>query len=286
MTQKIMAKVRSESGGKSWFQRWFFPLHIKLPLEAIGVLFITVTAVFIYQNMQPAMKALNPLSEEHGPAVIAKNEETKPAELARRLKSMPQSPEYKALDMKQEYEKPAPPMLQEDQAAAPAPSPSKPAEQPAASASAEKRTAYDAAARNDQAFSKKEAAPARGMMQERFTASGAAPESMAKAKQAAPAAAIAGGAVATGKTNPAIIVQVMDVEAAAKDVEKAVTHVHGSIVRRESTGSKTIFVVAIKASQVREFKNKLKFLGELKEQPVEGALQKEQVELRVELFRK
>jgi anti-sigma factor RsiW len=36
MTQKIMAKVRVEAAKKSWFNRLFFPLHIKLPLEQSG----------------------------------------------------------------------------------------------------------------------------------------------------------------------------------------------------------------------------------------------------------
>jgi predicted anti-sigma-YlaC factor YlaD len=52
LAQKIMAQVRAESEKKGWFQRFFVPLHIKLPLEAIGVLFIAVTALFIYQNRE------------------------------------------------------------------------------------------------------------------------------------------------------------------------------------------------------------------------------------------
>jgi hypothetical protein len=289
MTQKIMAKVRVEAGEKSWFQRFFFPLHIKLPLEAIGVLFIAVTALFIYQNMQPSMKASKPQLQDHAPAkeppaVIARNEEHRSAEPSLRSKDLPQSPGYKALDMKQEYEKPAQPML-ESQAATPAPSPSKPAEQPAATGYAAEKKAYTADSENYRSFLSKDEA-SRGMMQERATTStSAVPEATVKAKPVAPAAPIA-GTVSADKTIPVIIVKVKNVEAAVAEVEKAISQVNGSIVRRELPGSKMIFFVTIKAQRAAEFKNKLKLLGEIKEQPGEWESQKEQVELRIEIIRK
>ncbi len=160
MTQKIMAKVRAEAGEKSWFQRFFVPLHIKLPLEAIGILFIAVTALFIYQNREPSMKASSPPLQEQTPGkeqppVFAKNDELKSAEPSLRSKALPQSPGYKALDMKQEYEKPPQPML-ESQAAAPAPSRPEPAEQPALTGSAEKKLADTADSENYQSFLSKE----------------------------------------------------------------------------------------------------------------------------------
>src|SRR3990170_8027302 len=57
MTQKIMARVRAEAAEKKGiFRRLFFPLHIKLPIEAVAVAFLTVTAFYIYQSIQPQMK--------------------------------------------------------------------------------------------------------------------------------------------------------------------------------------------------------------------------------------
>ena len=281
MTQKIMAKVRIVAEKKSWYQRFFFPLHIKLPLEAIGVLFIAVTAVFIYQNMQPSMKTPNPLFEEYAPAQkplpdgYAKNEKSRSTEPSRRAKEIPQSSEYKALDMKQEYEQPAPPTLL-GQAAAPAPM-----------VHAEKKQAYTADGENNQnVLNKKEETLGRSMMQERtMTSAGATSETAAKAKSAVPAAPFA-GAVSADKTISAIILQVMDMEAAVKEVEKSIAQINGSIVRRESPGSKTIFFVLIKVQRVSELKNRLKLLGEMKEQPGEGEPQKEQVEVRIELLRR
>ena len=56
MTQKIMAKVRAEEEKKKQglLHRLFFPLHIKLPLETIGVLFIAVTVYFVVQETETA----------------------------------------------------------------------------------------------------------------------------------------------------------------------------------------------------------------------------------------
>jgi len=289
MTQKIMAKVRVEAAKKSWFHRLFFPLHIKLPLEAVGVLFLAVTAVFIYQNIQPSMRTPNPLVEEYAPAQeqlpsgIEKKEEQKSTQLSRRAKKLPQAPGYKALDMKQAYEPPAPPELQ-SQAAAPAPAFSKPAEQPAV-APAEKKEASSASAENDQSVVSREEANRGNMMMRATTATGAAPEAAAKAKSAVPAAPISGAAVAD-KTMPAIIVLVTDREAAAKEVEKAITQMNGSIVRREAPGSKIVFFVTIKAERAGELKNKLKLLGEIKEQTGEWGALKEQMELRIEVIQK
>ncbi len=119
MTQQIMAKVRSAAKvKKSWYQRFFFPLGVKLPIQAVAVLFLAVTAYYIYQNINTA--------ERYKGAPLEKFETAKPAapmlapaqepriqpqpESAAPAKKVQQAPEYKALDMKPEYEKPAPPV--------------------------------------------------------------------------------------------------------------------------------------------------------------------------------
>jgi hypothetical protein len=52
LTAKVMKKIRAEAQPKrGWRERLFFPLHIKLPLEAFAALLITVAAIFIYKNM-------------------------------------------------------------------------------------------------------------------------------------------------------------------------------------------------------------------------------------------
>jgi hypothetical protein len=65
-TQKIMNRVREEAEPrKRLLQRLFYPLHIKIPAEALATCLVVVLALFVYKNTEPEMKAL------HGPEKIA-----------------------------------------------------------------------------------------------------------------------------------------------------------------------------------------------------------------------
>src|SRR5574341_850377 len=115
MTPKIMATVRAEAEKRSLFHRLFYPLSVKLPIQAVAVLFLAVTAFYIYQNIQPAPTPFEAPIEKIAPqkdvpqAGAAAKEQKITREPSDRAKQVPQTPGYKALDMKLEYEKPAPP---------------------------------------------------------------------------------------------------------------------------------------------------------------------------------
>ncbi len=65
LTGKIMVRVREQADQKrGLFQRLFYPLHIKLPMEALGLIFLTVTAYLIVRNTQPGMELLTTPSKE------------------------------------------------------------------------------------------------------------------------------------------------------------------------------------------------------------------------------
>lgn len=65
LTQKIMAKIRSEAGKeKSIWQKLFYPLHIKLPVEAAVAVLLAVTTVYIFKTMQPEIKMAKAPVEE------------------------------------------------------------------------------------------------------------------------------------------------------------------------------------------------------------------------------
>jgi hypothetical protein len=137
MTQKIMATVRAAAEEKkSLFQRLFYPLKVKLPIQAIAVLFLAVTGFYIYQNIQLAERASEAPSQEFAakklvpPTDTAQDKIAKAERPALRSKQVPQTPAYKSLDMKLEYEKPAPPAPL-DKAEAPTSAPAKAAEEPA-----------------------------------------------------------------------------------------------------------------------------------------------------------
>jgi hypothetical protein len=59
-TQKIMNRVREEAEPKKGLlQRLFFPLHIKIPVEALATCLVVVLALFVYKNTEPEIKALH-----------------------------------------------------------------------------------------------------------------------------------------------------------------------------------------------------------------------------------
>jgi len=137
MTQQTMAKIRATAKKRQgFFHLLSLPLHVKLPIQAVAILFLAVTVFYIYRNIQPTAKyeetpteqfstgekatIPGPESPEQKPSVTAKGELGKAKDFSLRSQKVPQTPEYKSLDMRQEYESPQ----------APVPAPAKPAEQP------------------------------------------------------------------------------------------------------------------------------------------------------------
>jgi hypothetical protein len=116
MTQEIMANVRAEAEDKKGlFRRLFYPLAVKLPIQAVAVLFLTVTVYYIYSSIHPADKYVEaPMgrpAKQEAPDREQDAAKRKAAEVpAEREKKVAQEPGYKSLDMKYEYKKPAPPV--------------------------------------------------------------------------------------------------------------------------------------------------------------------------------
>jgi anti-sigma factor RsiW len=60
--QRIMSRVREEAGRKQGIlRRLFYPLHIKIPLQALATLLVAVLAFHVYQQGDPEMKQMAPL---------------------------------------------------------------------------------------------------------------------------------------------------------------------------------------------------------------------------------
>ncbi|HDQ03397.1 MAG TPA: DUF2275 domain-containing protein [Deltaproteobacteria bacterium] len=84
--QKIMAQVREEAQKKSFTEKWFYPLRIKIPVQVFAAIFIVVIAVYVYRAgneqfrevMPPVATA--PLTQEQKEEPAAA--EYEPAEIA------------------------------------------------------------------------------------------------------------------------------------------------------------------------------------------------------------
>lgn len=276
MTKQIMANVRDASKQRKGFLTgWFLPLSMKLPIQTVAILFLVVTAFYLYRNMPSTIKpAAEQLQESAAkkdvpPAGIGKNALGKANESAARPLQVPQSPAYKALDMKPEYEKSAPPIPQ-DHAGTPAP------------------------LKQDEGapFAKKEAA---GKRQAAATQPGAPPlsqEQAAIARMRAEVtsttesqARIALNAAQAEKDSPAVMLHVNDIEIAGRDVEQALTKLGGSITRKASAETSRIYRVTIDAQKLPQLKHMLKLIGEMRYETAPSASRSGRVALTIEIMK-
>jgi anti-sigma factor RsiW len=76
--QKIMARVREESGKKVFAAKWFSPLKIKIPVQIFATVCIAVLAVYIYRAGDDRMKEVMP--SQVPPSVVAIQEDRSDAQ--------------------------------------------------------------------------------------------------------------------------------------------------------------------------------------------------------------
>ncbi|MBN1663051.1 MAG: DUF2275 domain-containing protein [Deltaproteobacteria bacterium] len=63
--QRIMARVRQEAAQKKGlWQKIFYPLHIKIPVQAMATVLIAALAFYVYQGGDPQIKQITPLPME------------------------------------------------------------------------------------------------------------------------------------------------------------------------------------------------------------------------------
>ncbi|MGC1455437.1 MAG: DUF2275 domain-containing protein [Nitrospirota bacterium] len=281
MSQKIMTKVRAEVGEKKTiFQRLFYPLAIKIPIQAIAVLFLAVTGFYIYQNIQPTESISEAPSQEFAakkpvpPADTAQDKLAKADRPTVRSKQVPQTPAYKSLDMKQEYEKPPQPTLQ-GQATAPAAAPvvpAMPAEQP---------MPVQKEAASLKAAASQAGAPA--AMSEQAT--GIAPHAEKKSKSTAPMS-LALNVAPADAVGSVISIRVNDIDASVRELEQTVEQLGGSTQKKDLPNAKWIYEVSIDAQKLQQLKEKLKRIGTVSDEAVQPVSKDGQIILKIELKNK
>jgi hypothetical protein len=300
ITHKIMAKVRAEAEEKkSLFQRFFYPLSVKLPIQAAAVLFLTITAFYIYRDIQPAPAPSEGPIQEHAAkkeapqaAAPVKEQTISPGPPARSQK-VPQSPEYKSLDMKYEYEKPAPPVAlgkAAESAHAAAPAPAKPEEQPKPrdesfrGESGAKTPAGESIGNTDKALEES----GRTLRQERTEPSAGLLSAGKKAKTASPAPQARAMTTIEEPKKIKLSLSASDTARAAQDIEKIVTQLGGRVVEKAGDANTPTITVSLDSDKLKELNAKLRSVGELKDKEMlsldqRGILQIEFVILKTSL---
>jgi hypothetical protein len=269
MKQKIMARVREEAEPKKGFiQKLFYPLHIKVPLEAFATVLIAVVAVYVFKAVEPQMKDLQVPSVRE--PVIARQEAPYPAKApvaetqAPQEKAVPQETpaKIKGKDLavaQKETEKratlPLPaeaPKIGESRTAERAPSP------PAAAGVAPTR--------------EDKMASAEGAARER--------KELKKAQPMAPSLRMAAKAKPEGMS---IVVQAKDIRHAGEEAISLLNQLGALRIDRASQESNEVITAEVKAERMKELVEKLRLLGEVQEKDASLASLEKDATIRIEI---
>jgi hypothetical protein len=263
MTQRIMAELREEAPpGKGILRRLFFPLYIKLPLQAVAALLVVGIALYVYRDIGPETRFAKAPSEESASHIPQREtfKEDKTGSSARstlkkvppEVTTVPEKPAQEPVPGKMEAgtdkmkavprapEPPGPsPLMREERQKAPSP----PLNEPATLAGALKKEAKGEANR-------------------------AAPELETTSE---------------GKIGSLVLtVKVRELESAAKDVEKIIVALGGKIVERQSHDGRRVFVIDLNTSKFDELIGKLKRIGDVGEKGLNPKGHEENMRVRIE----
>jgi len=309
MKQKIMARVREEAEPKKGFiQKLFYPLHIKVPLEAFATVLIAVVAVYVFKAVEPQMKDLQVPSVRE--PVIARQEAPYPAKAPA---AETQAPPKKALlqegplkaggkdlgvaekstekkarvdeEVAVKKLKEAPPAISEIKTL-PAPSPASPPTAPKKEAVlpppaeafkiGESRTA-------ERAPSPPAAAGVAPTREDKMaSAEGAARErkELKKAQPMAPSLRMAAKAKPEGMS---IVVQAKDIRLAGEKAVSLLNQLGALRIDRLSRESNEVITAEIKAEKMKELVEKLRLLGEVQEKDASLASLEKDATIRIEI---
>jgi len=292
-TQKIMSRVRAEQEStKSILQRLFYPLHIKVPLEAFATVLIAVAAVYLFRANEPEMKrnhvpaeteqavskdeASKQLAEPNGDTTIAGRKlALEGVSKLQKQKGVTQDKGQREKEVKEEVkqgtappsaaEDPLPPVLaMKKEVPEPLTQTSKPSSQqvpdyqtPAAPAEPDQKTDRTAKA------SERGKAVDRGAFSTRLPV-GALNEKRAVALD--------------------ISVHVRDAKAVKQDVENLLGQLGAQNIRKESLQAAEIFTAELQTEKTQELLEKLKLLGEVKEKGLSSELPQGTIGIRIEMM--
>jgi anti-sigma factor RsiW len=276
---RVMARVREEAGQKEGlFRKLFYPLHIKIPIEALATVLIAVVAWNVYKTGQPEFRqmatppaAVQEVTKAPAPHEPVKATAPQPVPAAgdkgidRRAEAPGKNafapPPMPAADQQMQRQANLPEAAKADAA--------KPAEsfataRPAAPMKDEealKGTGMTVRQEMDRAAQ----VPARDQKQKAMKAPIGAVAREAGKQEAATAAPPALSSTASPKTEPDMILRVRDPEAAADEAETILKKVSAQAIERQTREGRVILTARVETERLEVFREKLKSLGPVQE---------------------
>jgi hypothetical protein len=246
LVQKVMARVRAEAEEKPGIvKRLFYPIHIKLPLEAIAVIFIAVGTLYIFKALQPQMQL---------------------ARIPTETKEMAPAP---ATAPKKE----APPVVEKQR---PTPAPSADQFRYAKKLETREQESVDMAKAPADMARQEEAGPAAGAAyRDESGRRGLLVPKAVGPKTAAPGKA----------KEVRFLITVKDLEIASKDIGETLQLLGGKSIKTVPLGNKTVIAAEIDANKVQELLDQLNLIGEVQEKGSAAEACEGDVEIRIDIWK-
>ncbi len=247
LAQRVMSRVRAEAEEKPGIvKRLFYPIHIKIPLEAIAVIFLAVGTIYIFKTMQPQMQLAKLPTEtrEMAPAPVMAPKKEAAASFSK------ESPAPVTAEEQLMYEKRMETQAERSMGKAKA---------PAAMAEQERTERAVPAA----GTTYRDESDRRGLL---------APK------------AVGPKAVVEGKAKEVhFLVHVEDLDTASRDIVETLRQLGGREITTEPLKDKAGIDAEIDANKVQELSDQLHLIGEVQEKGLAMETREGTVEIRIDL---
>jgi len=280
LSRKVMTRVRAEAAPKEGIlHKLFYPLHIKLPVQAIATILIAVSAFYIFKTMQPeVMPSKVVVDEMTAPQVLLKDKDvsSKSTELDNRVPPTDEVPQpvitadipkrdrevdrgTAALESKIEASVEGKgrlsSQLKEEVMTNEVrkPLPAEPMEQRFHAKESETPDRYDEVMRAQAPVEKQEALKAGADVK-------------ARDEEVGGVSFKAGKSAGEKKDYADITLRVDSLETALKDIEKIVEHLEGRIIETEGFKDRHVFIISYDSSKTNELLEKLRLIGYIEEE--------------------
>lgn len=300
MTQKVLARIRREQEGKKGiFEKLFFPLRIKIPIQATATVLIVVLAIYVFKAGEPVLKRVqSPTARDEvaskvedfrqpaAPAVEVPAREAKPV-----LKEMPK------LSDRRDVSPPVGEKGKEEMAGRVREPVHEPMREKAMGIpEGERRVAHErqeaAGGKLDETVmtlgsaerdaAKEKRMPAAGVVKtEEY---GAVRDSLANEQKAPAAAAPLRAAVAKRAEAASISVQAGDVKKVVDEIEDLLRQLGATRIEKESLQDAEVITAELQSEKIEEFMKELRIKGEIKEEKLPSPIPTGKTSIRVEIL--
>jgi hypothetical protein len=237
LTQKIMTMVKAEiQPKKSFIQKLFYPLYIKLPIEAVAVVLIAVTALYIFKTNQPEVRLAKAPTEEVTPQIPLQEKDALQKDLKSKENVIPPPPSTS----RRPLEKGAKERFEAEQAP--------PSKKPESMGKLEEAPKAPAPVVTQEEIRPSTGAIARDELKTEALSSAPRAKALAERKE----------------ESISFTIHVKDIETAGKEIEKALTQLGGKIIKTESFDDKHVITAELDSKNMKDLFEKLKLIGEVK----------------------